>query len=178
MELGIPQDAFVVGHVGRFTYAKNQAFLLEIFAELLKQKSNARLLMVGEGELERELRQKVQSLKTENQVVFTGVRTDVDKLYSAMDVFCLPSFYEGLPVVLVEAQANGLPCVVSEQVTSELLLAGQCFCLPLDACGSWIPALLEKKRGQAVVQLEFEISYAAKMLGAFYQEKALGHSRC
>lgn len=177
MELGIPQDAFVVGHVGRFTYAKNQAFLLEIFAELLKQKSNARLLLVGEGELERELRQKVQSLKTENQVVFTGVRTDVDKLYSAMDVFCLPSFYEGLPVVLVEAQANGLPCVVSEQVTSELLLAGQCFCLPLDACGPWIPALLEKKRGQAVVQLEFEISYAAQMLGAFYQEKALGHSR-
>lgn len=121
-ELGIPQDAFVVGHVGRFTYAKNHVFLLEIFAEVLKKKPNAHLLLVGEGELEQQVRRQVQELGIQDKVIFTGVRQDVNKLYSVMDVFCLPSRYEGMPVVAWEAQANGLPCVFAGTVDKE---AGQ-----------------------------------------------------
>ena len=96
-ELGISQNAFVVGHVGRFTYAKNHKFLLQIFAELLKMRPNACLLLVGEGELRQQIRQKAEAIELQNKVIFTGARQDTDKLYSAMDVFCLPSRYEGMP---------------------------------------------------------------------------------
>ncbi|MGN0983628.1 MAG: glycosyltransferase family 1 protein, partial [Gemmiger sp.] len=118
-ELNIPPDAFVVGHVGRFTFAKNHRFLIDLFAALHKSCPDARLLLVGEGELAQEIRCQVKDLGLENSVVFTGVRRDVHKLYSAMDVFCLPSHYEGMPVVAWEAQANGLPCVLSDRMTAE-----------------------------------------------------------
>lgn len=118
-ELDIPQDAFVVGHTGRFMYQKNHKFLVEVFAELCRQKPNSRLLLVGEGELMPAVRQQVQALGLGDRVIFTGPRRDVDKLYSAMDVFCLPSHYEGMPLVAWEAQANGLPCVLSGAVTKE-----------------------------------------------------------
>ena len=118
-ELGIPQDAFVVGHVGRFMYQKNHGFLMDIFVQLHKERPEARLLLVGEGELMEQVREKAQRLGLEKSVIFTGARRDVSKLYSAMDVFCLPSFYEGMPVVAWEAQANGLPCVFSDRVSIE-----------------------------------------------------------
>lgn len=121
-DMGIPQDAFVVGHVGRFTYAKNHSFLSKIFAELLKEKSNSRLLLVGEGELKEQIQQQVQALGLQDKVIFTGARQDVNKLYSVMDVFCLPSFYEGMPLVAWEAQANGLPCVFSDTMTMEAVI--------------------------------------------------------
>lgn len=121
-EFGIPLDAFAVGHVGRFTYAKNHSFLLKVFAELLKEKSNACLLLVGEGELEHWVRQEVQKMHLQSHIIFAGTRADVNKLYSAMDVFCLPSLYEGMPLVAWEAQASGLPCVFSEGVTREAAL--------------------------------------------------------
>lgn len=120
MELGIPQDAFVIGHVGRFMYQKNHKFLIDVFAQILDSRPHARLLLVGEGELEEEIRQKVCRLNLRDKVVFTGARKDVDKLYSAMDVFCLPSFYEGAPVVALEAQANGLPCLLSQSAAYEI----------------------------------------------------------
>lgn len=118
-ELKISQDAFVIGHVGRFMYQKNHSFLIDIFAEVLKNKPGAVLLLVGEGELMGNIREKVRARGISGSVVFTGAREDVNKLYSAMDVFCLPSFYEGMPVVAWEAQANGLPCVFSERITKE-----------------------------------------------------------
>lgn len=142
-ELGIPQDAFVVGHVGRYMYQKNHSFLLDIFAELLKQRKNAVLLLIGEGELEEEIHEKAQVLGITRNVMFAGVRRDVNKLYSVMDVFCLPSFYEGMPVVAWEAQANGLFCVFADTITRE---AGQKERLPflsLDAApGLWAETIL------------------------------------
>lgn len=147
-ELGIPQNAFVLGHVGRFTYAKNHAFLLKIFTELLKEKPNARLLLVGEGELEQQVRGQVQALGIQGKVIFTGARQDADKLYSAMDAFCLPSFYEGLGIVAWEAQANGLPCVLASAVPDEAAQTKEAFFMSLQAPASrWAQALASGRRG-------------------------------
>ena len=89
-EFSIPDNAFVVGHVGRFTYAKNHPFLIEMFRRLLEDKPEAYLLLAGEGEMEAPTRDLVLEKGVQARVVFTGVRQDVNKLYSAMDVFCLP----------------------------------------------------------------------------------------
>lgn len=148
-ELGIPQNAFVVGHVGRFTYAKNHTFLLKIFAELLEAKPNAYLLLVGEGELQGQIRQQIQNLDLQDKTIFTGDRQDVNKLYSVMDIFCLPSRYEGMPVVAWEAQANGLPCVCSDKISLESKQSdGCCFLSLKDSIGIWTETVLNCTRHQ------------------------------
>lgn len=122
-ELGLAPDTFVVGHVGRFTYAKNHAFLIDIFTRLHEKDPHSVLVLIGEGELEADIRQKAAPLG--DAVRFLGVQPQANLYYSAMDVFCLPSFYEGLSLVGVEAQANGLPCVFSAGVTKEIDLTGR-----------------------------------------------------
>lgn len=141
-ELGVPQDAFVVGHVGRFMYQKNHSFLLEIFAELCKMNSDAHLLLIGEGELKEQIQQQVRILSLQDNVIFTGARQDVNKLYSAMDVFCLPSFYEGMPLVAWEAQTSGLLCVFADTITREAAQTENSFFLSLHAAAAdWAAAL-------------------------------------
>ena len=115
-ELGI-EDKLVVGHVGRLHFQKNQSFLLEIFRAVKDDAPNAVLLLVGQGEDEAMLRQKAEALGITDSVQFLGVRGDVPRLMQAMDVFALPSLFEGLPVVLVETQAAGLPAVVADTVS-------------------------------------------------------------
>lgn len=117
-ELGL-EGKKVIGHIGRFCYQKNHDFLIDIFNELLKAEKDAILLLIGEGELEQEIKDKVKNLGIENKVFFMGRRTDAYRYYQSMDLFLLPSRYEGLPVVGVEAQACGLPCVFSDCVTEE-----------------------------------------------------------
>ena len=117
-QLGI-KDELVIGHVGRFMKQKNHDFLIDIFAAVVKEKHDAKLILIGEGPLEHEIKAKVTRLSLEHNVLFLGVRSDVADLYNVMDIFVLPSFYEGLPVVGVEAQANGLKCLFSEHVTRE-----------------------------------------------------------
>ena len=170
-ELGIPQDAFVVGHVGRFMYQKNHSFLIDIFAELQKEKSDTRLLLIGEGELMGQAKEKVQGLGIEKSVIFTGARSDVNKLYSVMDVFCLPSFYEGMPVVAWEAQANGLPCVFSDKVSKEVEQGGNCCFLNLtQAPDKWASVLL--KSGKRMENHVPDIQKETKQLKFLYQQKA------
>ena len=120
-EIGIKQDDFVIGHIGRFVEQKNHRFLIDIFAEVKKSKPNAKLVLAGQGPLREEMEEKVKSLGLEKDVFFLGQRSDTNKLYSVFDVFCLPSLYEGLPVVGVEAQANGVPCIFSKNITKETL---------------------------------------------------------
>jgi glycosyltransferase involved in cell wall biosynthesis len=120
-ELGIPEDAFVIGHVGRFEEQKNHDFLIEIAAEVVKRKPNMRLLLVGEGSLLPTIKQKVKQMNLDDNVVFAGTRSDISRLMTGvMDVFLLPSLYEGLPIVGLEAQAAGLPLILSDVVSPEL----------------------------------------------------------
>lgn len=113
----IPQDAKVVGHVGRFETQKNHDFLINVFAKI--QDSNTYLVLIGEGVLEKEMRDKVKTMGIEN-VLFAGVRTNVHEWLSAMDLLLFPSLFEGLPVTLIEAQAAGLDILMSDTVSSEI----------------------------------------------------------
>lgn len=113
-------DKFVVGHIGRFAHVKNHWFLIDIFNEIHKKNSNAVLLLVGIGELQKEIQKKVKKIGLEDFVIFAYQTKDTSRYYQAIDAFVLPSFYEGLPVVGVEAQANGLPCFFSDQMTKEI----------------------------------------------------------
>jgi glycosyltransferase involved in cell wall biosynthesis len=119
-EFDIPADALVVGHVGRFEPQKNHHFLIEIATEIAKREPNMRLLLLGIGSLRTEIEEKVASLGLIDKVIFAGSRPDVPQLMKGvMDVFLFPSCYEGLGIVLVEAQAAGLPCVFSDVVPVE-----------------------------------------------------------
>ena len=117
-ELGL-ENKFVVGHIGRFAEQKNHRFLIDIFAEVYKQKPNSHLLLLGVGELEEEIKRKVKQLNLTEAVSFIGARSDVQDFYQVFDVFILPSLYEGLGIVAIEAQCNGLPCVLSDVIPKE-----------------------------------------------------------
>lgn len=112
-------DKLVVGHVGRFMTQKNHEYLIEIFAEIKKMKSNAILMLVGAGPLENKIKQQIDSMGLSDSVILLGQRDDVNKLYSAMDVFLFPSLYEGMPNTVLEAQASGLMCIISDSITAE-----------------------------------------------------------
>lgn len=131
-QYGIAEDDFVIGHVGRFYPQKNHEFLIDVFNEILKQRTNAKLLLLGNGPLQDKIRRKIESLGVADSVIFAGLQKDPAPFYSAMDVFCLPSLWEGLGIVLLEAQYNGLPCVVSESVPDEVRLQQRYYKIPLD----------------------------------------------
>ncbi len=126
------EDAFVVGHVGRFAYQKNHEYLLEAFAAMRRRIPNARLLLVGEGVLFDETREKAERLGVAGDVIFYGASRDVGGLMQAMDLFALPSRFEGLPVVGVEAQAAGLPVLFSDRITRQAGLTEGVRFLPID----------------------------------------------
>lgn len=118
-ELGL-EGKFVIGHVGRFVRQKNHEFLVRVFAECRKQRDDCVLLLVGDGPLRAKVERQVKELGLSGSVVFLGQRDDVAELYQGMDVFVLPSLYEGLPVSCLEAQVCGLPCIVSDTITKEI----------------------------------------------------------
>ena len=128
---------FVIGHIGRFMSQKNHTFLVDIFSEVVKRRPDAKLLLIGDGPLFDEIVNKVRMLHLEDKVIFTGVKQNAYAFYNAMDVFLLPSLYEGLPVVGVEAQANGLPLVISDTITRDLNIAGGVEYLPLERPASY-----------------------------------------
>ena len=112
-------DSFVIGNIGRLHPVKNQMFLVDILKELIDKGIDAKLLLVGDGEEKQSIDSRAQELKINNQVVFVGQSNTPEFFYSAMDCFVMPSFVEGFPITLIEAQANGLPCVVSDTITEE-----------------------------------------------------------
>ncbi len=114
------ENKLIIGHIGRFNHQKNHKFLLEIFNEIKKHRENAVMMLVGKGELEEEIRKEIEKMKISEYVIFTGVRSDIPQILSSMDVMVFPSLYEGLPNVIVEAQASGLPCILSDRITKEV----------------------------------------------------------
>ena len=174
-KLGL-RDELVVGHVGRFNPQKNHLFLLDIFAVLLKKEPNAALLLVGGGEDMPKIQAKAQTLGIEEHVHFLGIRSDVADLMQAMDVFVLPSLYEGLPVTMVEAQTAGLPCIISDKVPPECILTeGLVDVMPLSASpGAWAGKILAKRaiprtdRRAEIAAHGFDITTEAVKLQEFY----------
>ncbi len=119
-EFGFSDGDLIIGHIGSFrTRQKNHSFLIDVFSELSKVKRRVKLLLVGSGELQCEIESKVNSLGLEDKCIFAGVREDVPALLSAMDIFLFPSFFEGLGIVGIEAQASGLPCVFSDVIPND-----------------------------------------------------------
>lgn len=174
-DLNIDEDTLVIGHVGRFMYQKNHDFLIDIFNEIHKQKSNSLLLLIGDGPLRQSIEEKVKNYNLQDSVNFLGLRKDVKDLYNAMDVFVLPSWYEGLPVVSVEAQANGLPCFVSDKVSKECYLSSSMHFISLDKNADiWSKEILNSKltrnksAKQELIANNFEIKNEAKKLIGLY----------
>ena len=132
MEMQVPRtDTLVLGHVGNFCYQKNQEFLVRVMAEVLKRCPNARLWCLGKGENEQKIRKLAQKFHIEEQIRFPGQKEDIGSYYQGMDVFVLPSRFEGLPLVGIEAQCMQLPCVFSDAITKEVQIQDHCVFLSL-----------------------------------------------
>ncbi len=149
-ELGIPDGVTVLGHIGRFMVQKNHIFLLDVFFEYMKLNKNSVLMLVGGGELEKQIQEKVNALQLRDHVLFTGIRSDVPALLSAMDVFVFPSLYEGMPNTVIEAQATGLPCIISDTITKEADVTGLVEYLPLQNAKKWAEKLYTTKKGERI----------------------------
>lgn len=141
-ELGLTENDFVVGHIGLFLYQKNQEFLLKVIKVLKKYTPHIKLLLAGKGERLQLCRQYVRECGMDNTVIFTGYREDIERVMCAFDLFVLPSRFEGLPFVLIEAQANGLLCYASDTTTTESKVSDNIEYLPLDE-GAWIDRIVE-----------------------------------
>lgn len=179
-ELGLA-DEFVIGHVGRFMFQKNHEFLIDVFAEAYKKNPHMALLLVGDGPLRPAMEEKVRKLGLTDHVKFLGLRNNVQDFYHVMDILVLPSHYEGLPVVGVEAQANGLPCLFSTKVTKEAHLTHLAQFWDLEKGASkWAKEIISikcernKKAEEELRQAGFEIDKEAEKLVKFYIELSTG----
>ena len=140
--LGIEKDALVIGHVGSYCYQKNNLFLPDILNETLKLNPNAMMILIGDGADREATEQKFRDLGIENRVKFLGIRNDVNELLQAMDVFVLPSRFEGLPIVAVEAQLSGVPCVLSQNIDSLVKIHDKCLMSSIDSASEWAKAII------------------------------------
>lgn len=172
---------FVIGHVGRFNVQKNHSRLLDIFAEIVKAVPDARLALIGVGELEQSVKEKARAMGIQDKTLFLGQMADVSGWYQAMDCFVLPSLFEGLPVVGIEAQAAGLPCFFSDCVTDEVLLSGAARRISLQAQDAqWAREILaaghsseERMQGVDLVRRAgYDIRTEARKLQEIYLEMA------
>ncbi len=177
-ELGV-ENRLVIGHAGRFSYPKNHDFLLDIFYKTLQKEPNAVLLLAGKGELEQKVREKVAELQIENAVLFIGSRSDLNEIYQAMDVLVMPSHYEGVPMVGIEAQFSGLPCIFSDKVPEETVFTELCCFMQLHrSAEEWAQQILQMagQRADGIRENEkYDIRYAGKLLMQYYEDL---YSRC
>lgn len=176
-ELNIADDTFVIGHIGRFVAQKNHTFLIDIFNEIHKERPNSILLLVGQGPLKEMIKEKVKKLGLNDSVIFLGQRKDANRLYQAMDVFVLPSLYEGLPVVGIEAQASSLACIFSDSMTKETkVLENSQFISLNDSLDTWKEYILKASQASKKNTLEFmkkkgyDIAKEVEKLGDKYKK--------
>lgn len=148
-QLGIAPETPVIGHVGRMVEVKNHRFLLEAFSICHRAVPAAQLLLIGDGPLEQMLRTQAADLGIQGSVHFLGSRRDTRLLYAAMDVFAMPSLYEGLSMALLEAQASGLPCLASDTVSPESNVTNRMVRLPLEQPKDWAVAFEKQLKAPA-----------------------------
>lgn len=140
------ENSLVIGNVGRLTEVKNQSHLIKLLHMLVSSGRDAVLMLVGEGELEGKLRDYADGLGLGSRVIFTGGQSDVQAYYSAMDVAAFPSLFEGLSIAILEAQFNGLPCVLSSGISSEVRISSSCDFVDLDNLAEWQNCILNATR--------------------------------
>lgn len=173
-QLNVSDETVLVGHVGRFCYPKNHEFLIDIFKAIFEQ-VDSKLLLVGDGELRPKIEEKIKALGLESKVILTGLRGDVEDLLQAMDVFVFPSIYEGLPVTIIEAQAAGLPCLISDKVPIECKKTSLVQQISLDSNAEfWADAIISTTKNKRLDTYEeikasgFDIVENARRLQEFY----------
>lgn len=169
-EFRIPNNAFVLGHVGRFVPIKNHKFIVDVFYEITKKKPNSYLLLIGEGPEQDEIGQKCKELGIDKNVIFAGTRTDVNCVLQIMDAYIFPSINEGLGISLIEAQAAGLRCIASDSIPKEALVSENILALPLEKPEEWAKQLIDSKdfkSGFSGIE-NFSISEVNKKLKGIY----------
>lgn len=174
------EDKFVIGHVGNFMKVKNHRFMIALLAEIKTKISNARLAFVGNGDLYDEIAAQIREYQLENDIDMLGVRNDTNELLSAMDLFIFPSLYEGMPIALVEAQTAGLPCVVSDVITDDVVFTSDVNKLSLDDMQKWVESIVGFAEADSPEEREFkkehikeltrENGFCVKDLGKRYEE--------
>ena len=176
-DLGISNDEFVIGTVGRMCYQKNHEFLVKIFDKIVEQHSNSRLILIGDGELRDDIQSQIKGLNLEKKVLFLGKRNDVNRLLQSLDVFIMPTRFEGLSLALLEVQCSGLPCLTSDQVPPEAKILSNFEMLPLEEGELyWAEralSYLNKERKDGVPFVEkagFDKKTAAQMWLGVYDE--------
>lgn len=174
-ELCIDESQTVLGHVGRFDNAKNQIFLVNIFNELQNYNENSKLILVGNGKNFELVKEKVKFLDLENKVIMTGVRDDVNEILQTFDMFVFPSIYEGLPVSVIEAQASGLKCLLSDTVTKEVDITGNVEFMSLEKSPKeWAEKIVSmlpyerKNTQQKIIDAGYDIKSTSEWLTDFY----------
>lgn len=155
--LGLKLENLAIVNIGRFHYQKNHTRLLELFAAYKKNNKEGRLFLVGIGELQESIREQADKLGLKNDVVFLGLRNDIPELLQAMDVFIMPSLFEGLPVSGIEAQAAGLPCLLADTITQEICMTEYARRLPLDDTDKWVEALEQTPRTKNAAEAQEEL---------------------
>ena len=173
-KMGISKETLVIGHVGRFAPPKNHKYLIELFNQVRKKIPNIVLLLVGDGELRNQMENQVKELGIQEKVIFTGQRIDVSRLLQVMDVFVFPSIYEGLPLSLIEAQAAGLPCLISDKVPIECKKTDLVTQISLNDMNKWIEMIIGTEKvirrdtSKEIRDSGFDINSNAKKLEEFY----------
>ncbi len=171
------ENNFVIGNVGSFSYAKNHFFLIKVFEKIREKDQNAVLLLAGKGVRLEKVRAFVKKKNLEESVKFLGFRKDINRLFQGMDFFLLPSCFEGLPTVSIEAQCTGLPCLMSENITSEAKISRDCWFLPLKkSSDQWADFVLShrKKNRDEICLLGEKEKYSLKELRKQQKEMILG----
>lgn len=173
--LGIGDLVKAYGHVGTFRVPKNHTFLIDIFAEIHRVDNTAKLILVGSGDLIKNIKTKVSTLGLNDAVFFVGQQQNVNEWLSAFDVYLMPSLWEGLPVSVVEAQCAGLPCVISDVIDKDVDITGRVSYMPLDASAKqWSEAINNiagtnrYEMGEIVSKSEYEIMVTTKWISEFY----------
>lgn len=174
----IGEKTFVIGHVGRFAYPKNQIFLIDIFKEILKTKPNTMLLLIGEGDLKEEIIKKIETAKIQDKVLMMPFTSSVEQYYQMMDAFVFPSKYEGFGIVVLEAQASGLPVWVSEKVPDEVKVLNSTYTISLENYAKyWAQSVLKslenyqrKDCTETIKNKGFDIVEKSKWLEQYYEK--------
>lgn len=175
-ELGLSPTDTILGHVGRLAPVKNHPFMLALLEEVVKESKQVKMIFVGDGPDYENIKKEIAERKLQDHVILLGSRTDVNHILQAFDLLLFPSIFEGFPVSLVEAQASGLPCLISGNITEEARLTDHCYLIPLNDKKQWLEKVMyyfnkpvdRENVNISVIEKEFDSRYTAKIWEGIY----------